>query len=105
MFSAESKPRHDTIAAAGERDVTMSDQEIESIYGFPVNVNIYTGEIKYVGEHHVEYDFHTSTGCSVATVSLPMRTNWRMRSCATLARPIQSVVVLTQSWWIGTMAL
>jgi hypothetical protein len=39
-----------TIAGNGERDVTMSDQEIASIYGLPGTVNIYTaGEIKYVG--------------------------------------------------------
>ncbi len=102
VFSAKSKPRHNTIAGAGGRDVTMSDQEIELVHGLPGTVNSYTGEIEYVGERHIEYDFDAFTG---RMYFYAMRASQRLSSNATLVRPSLSILGLTESWWIGTMAL
>eukprot|EP00978_Attheya_sp_CCMP212_P010616 scaffold25813_cov56-Attheya_sp.AAC.2 len=70
LFSEESKPRHGTIGGAAEPDVSISETQIEAIYGSPNTVNIYTGEITYVGEKHIEYNFNAFTGCSGAVVFL-----------------------------------
>jgi hypothetical protein len=81
-----------TIAGNGERDVTMSDQEIASIYGLPGTVNIYTA-----GE--IEYDFNAVTGCSGRLYFYSMRTNRRLCSSVVLVRSLLPMVGLTQSWW------
>jgi uncharacterized protein (DUF342 family) len=41
-----------------EIDVSISENEIEAIYGVPDTVNVYTGEISHVGATHIDYDFN-----------------------------------------------
>ena len=67
----ESKPTRETIAGAFDDDeADISTEDIERIFGKPGKVNIYTGEITYVGLHHIEYDINTFTSCSGACVFL-----------------------------------
>ena len=50
--------------------VNVSDDDLRRIFGSPGNVNIYTGKITLVGDHHIEYDINSYTGCSGAVVFL-----------------------------------
>jgi len=59
-----------TIVGAFETEVELSEAEIEKIYGKPGMVNIYTGEITYVGPQHIEYTINAFTGCAGAIVFL-----------------------------------
>jgi hypothetical protein len=73
MFNEDSKSTKKTIAGAFEGiyfKLEISVADIERIYGKPEKVNIYTGEIKLVGEMHIEYDINSFTGCSGAVVFL-----------------------------------
>ena len=72
MFDEDSKPTKKTIGGAFEQglEVNISELDIERIYGQPGKVNIYTGEIIYVGEKHIEYSINSFTGCSGAIVFL-----------------------------------
>jgi hypothetical protein len=69
-FNAEAKPRSDTISGRFEVNVPISEQLIELIYGVPNVVNIYTGQITYAGEKHIEYDFNAFKGCAGSIVFL-----------------------------------
>jgi hypothetical protein len=73
MFNEDSKPTKKTIAGAFEGidfELEISVADVQRIYGKPGKVNIYTGEIKFVGEMHIEYDINSFTGCSGAVVFL-----------------------------------
>jgi hypothetical protein len=48
----------------------VSEQQLETFFGPPNGVNIYTGEITFVGETHIEYDINSFKGCSGAVVFL-----------------------------------
>lgn len=69
-FPEEAKPNKITVAGAMENEVDISDTKLKAIYGEPGQVNIYTGEIKYVGKDFIEYDINSFTGCSGAVVFL-----------------------------------
>ena len=68
-FSDESKPTHKTIVGLNDPD-ELENVDIEKYYGKPGQVNIYTGEITYVGPKHIEYTINSFTGCSGAVVFL-----------------------------------
>jgi hypothetical protein len=70
VFPKHAKPTKKTIAGAFENEVDMDETEIKRIYGEHGQVNIYTGEILYVGKDHIEYDINSFTGCSGAIVFL-----------------------------------
>ena len=72
MFDEDSKPSKKTIGGAFEigTEVNISESDIEQIYGQLGKVNVYTGEIIYVGEKHIEYSINAFTGCSGAVVFL-----------------------------------
>jgi len=70
MFPKDAKPTKKTIAGAFEDEVDLQEEEIDKIYGEHTQVNIYTGEILYVGRDHIEYDINSFTGCSGAIVFL-----------------------------------
>jgi hypothetical protein len=70
LFKSQFKPTNKTIAGVGENNVVTSDKEIDLIYGSQHTVNIYRGQIIYVGESHIEYDINSFTGCSGAIVFL-----------------------------------
>lgn len=69
-FTNQSKPTSATIVAEIPED--FGELEIKKYYGEPgrVRVNIYTGDIKYVGPKHIEYSINSFTGCSGAIVFL-----------------------------------
>jgi len=69
-FPEEAKPTKITVAGALEDEVDIDDIQLKAIYGEPNRVNIYTGEILYVGEDFIEYDINSFTGCSGAIVFL-----------------------------------
>jgi hypothetical protein len=72
-YRRKAKPTATSIKEAGP-DVlrpTLSEQQIEDIYGKHDYVNIYTGKITYVGKDHIEYTCNTFTGCAGAIVFLP----------------------------------
>jgi hypothetical protein len=48
----------------------VTDETLREVFGEPRQTNIYTGEIKYVGTHHLEYDINSFNGCSGAVVFL-----------------------------------
>jgi hypothetical protein len=48
----------------------VSDDDLLSVFGSPGNVNIYTGKITLMGDHHIEYDINSFTGCAGAIVFL-----------------------------------
>jgi len=70
LFTPQAKPTRQTVASFGVQEVDISDMELERIYGQPNSVNIYTGEIMFIGDDHIEYDINSFTGCSGATVFL-----------------------------------
>lgn len=70
FFPPKAKPTRKTVASFGVSEVDISEAELERIYGLPDVVNIYTGEITFVGDDHIEYDINTFTSCSGATVFL-----------------------------------
>jgi hypothetical protein len=70
LFNDQSKPTQKTIVGLEEKEANISNKEIEAIFGRPGTVNIYTGNIKYVGSHHIEYDLNSFTGCSGAIIFL-----------------------------------
>jgi len=73
LFCEKAKPTKETIAGASSPNydtLGISEDDIKAIYGEPGYVNIYTGEITYVGESHIEYSFNSFTGCSGAVVFL-----------------------------------
>jgi hypothetical protein len=69
-FDEESKPNAKRIQGAFETSLALDEARIQDIYGKPGVVNIYTGEIAYVGTHHIEYNFNSFSGCSGAVVFL-----------------------------------
>jgi hypothetical protein len=70
LFTEQMKPNKFTIAGCGEQEILITEDKIREIYGEPNQVNIYTGEITYVGASHIEYSFNSFTGCSGAVVFL-----------------------------------
>jgi hypothetical protein len=70
LFSPQAKPTRKTVASVGFEEFVVSDMDLERIYGQPNTVNIYTGEITYVGDEHIEFDINTFTGCSGAVIFL-----------------------------------
>lgn len=56
--------------SADHRPVNVTDEDLQTIFGNPGNVNIYTGRITLAGDHHIEYDINSFTGCSGAIVFL-----------------------------------
>jgi hypothetical protein len=48
----------------------VTDEMLREVFGEPRQTNIYTGEIKYVGTHHFEYDINSFYGCSGAVAFL-----------------------------------
>ena len=50
--------------------LNVTDDDLRTIFGNPGNVNIYTGKITLVADHHVEYDINSFTGCAGAIVFL-----------------------------------
>jgi hypothetical protein len=70
LFTEQTKPNKFTIAGCGEEEILITEDKIREIYGEPNQVNIYTGEITYVGASHIEYSFNSFTGCSGAVVFL-----------------------------------
>ena len=69
-FPDEAKPTTKTVAGALEDEVDITDAQLKAIYGKPGQVNIYTGEILYVGKDFIEYNINSFTGCSGAVVFL-----------------------------------
>jgi hypothetical protein len=71
-FTNQTKPTRATIVGAddGEIPEAFGASEIKKYYGEPGRVNIYTGEIKYVGPKHIEYSINSFTGCAGAIVFL-----------------------------------
>jgi hypothetical protein len=72
FFTNQTKPTRATIVGAddGEIPEAFGASEIKKYYGEPGRVNIYTGEIKYVGPKHIEYSINSFTGCAGAIVFL-----------------------------------
>ena len=68
-FTEDSRPTPETIVGAADIEA-LKDLNIDTYYGQPGHVNIYTGEIKYVGPKHIEYSINSFTGCSGAVVFL-----------------------------------
>jgi hypothetical protein len=57
-------------ATAESTGAALDDDEAHYIYGEKDRCQIYTGEISYVGDHHIEYDVNAFGGCSGAIVFL-----------------------------------
>jgi hypothetical protein len=57
-------------ATAESTGAALDDDEAQYIYGEKDRCHIYTGEITYVADHHIEYDVNTFGGCSGAIVFL-----------------------------------
>jgi len=72
FFTNQTKPTRATIVGADDAEIPedFGESEIKKYYGEPGRVNIYTGEIKYVGPKHIEYSINSFTGCSGAVVFL-----------------------------------
>jgi hypothetical protein len=70
MFPKDARPTRKTIAGAFEEEVDEGEAEIKNIYGDHSQVNIYLGEILYVGRAHIEYNINSFTGCAGAIVFL-----------------------------------
>ena len=70
FFTKNSRPTKSRVAGVGETEKDISEEDLRKIYGEPDKVNIYTGKITHVGQHHIEYDINTFTGCSGAIVFL-----------------------------------
>ena len=70
FFTEKAQPTRETIVGIDGTKIpqNFSEAQIESYFGQPDRVNIYTGEILYVGEKHIEYDINSFTGCSGAIV-------------------------------------
>jgi hypothetical protein len=68
LFKEQTKPpAPTTVAGCGEREVPLTEDQIRLINGEPDKVNIYTGNITYVGASHIEYSFNSFTGCSAGS--------------------------------------
>ena len=66
-------PPHDTLKSSLLKMYSKLNAEtLEGIYGIQTErlANVYTGQITYVGDSHIEYDINTFTGCSGAVVFL-----------------------------------
>jgi hypothetical protein len=48
----------------------VPEEKLEELFGPAGSVTIYTGEISYVGDHHIEYSINSLKGCSGAIVFL-----------------------------------
>jgi len=72
FFTSQSKPTRETIKGADDGEIPddFGELKIKNFYGETDQVNIYTGEIKYVGPKHIEYSINSFTGCSGAVVFL-----------------------------------
>mmetsp|Transcript_33334 Transcript_33334/g.50290 ORF Transcript_33334/g.50290 Transcript_33334/m.50290 type:complete len:143 (+) Transcript_33334:1004-1432(+) len=72
FFTNQTKPTRATIVGANDAEIPddFGKSEIKKYYGEPGRVNIYTGEIKYVGPKHIEYSINSFTGCFGAIVFL-----------------------------------
>ena len=70
LFTEKSRPNAFSVAGCDEEQKKISTDELKRIYGEPEVVNVYTGQITYVGEKHIEYDINTFTSCSGAIVFL-----------------------------------
>jgi hypothetical protein len=65
------KPSLETARhSKGHPLVGVSEQQLETIFGPPNGVNIYTGEITFVGETHIEYDINSFKGCGAVVFLL-----------------------------------
>ena len=69
-FPVDGIPTKETITGVGEPKLAMKETKIREIYGEHSCVNIYTGEILFVGEDFIEYSINCFTGCSGAIVFL-----------------------------------
>ena len=76
-FRRKAKPTESTVKGSGPNMQTPMLEKLardkvsmEDIYGEPDRVNVYTGEITYVGKDHIEYSCNTFTSCSGAIVFL-----------------------------------
>ena len=69
-FPQEAKPTKKSVAGAFEDEVDVADAQLKTIYGEHGQVNIYTGDILYVGKDFIEYDINSFTGCAGAVVFL-----------------------------------
>ena len=71
LFSTQSKPTQERIV--GNKNVKLPNfkqDDVDKFYGLPDQLNIYTGEILYVGENFIEYSINSFTSCSGAIVFL-----------------------------------
>ncbi|CAB9531727.1 expressed unknown protein [Seminavis robusta] len=61
FFTNQTKPTRATIVGADDAEIPedFGESEIKKYYGEPGRVNIYTGEIKYVGPKHIEYSINS----------------------------------------------
>jgi hypothetical protein len=71
-FSDDSKPNRESISREDEDEIPESfgDDDLKRYFGETGKVNIYTGEIKYVGPTHIEYSINSFTGCAGCIVFL-----------------------------------
>jgi hypothetical protein len=71
-FAEEAAPNKTTISADAANPLNYTNDEIQELYGKPLQPNIYTGTITRAeeNEEHIEYDINTFTGCSGAIVFL-----------------------------------
>jgi hypothetical protein len=70
---AVAMPPHDGLRSSLQKAYPhLNESALDDIYGVASNrkVNVYTGEILYVGVSHIEYDNNTFEGCSGAIVFL-----------------------------------
>jgi hypothetical protein len=58
VYSTIGAEKEDALLKKDKKDI--SDVRLHEVFGEPCNVNIYAGEIKFVGEgHHFEHDINT----------------------------------------------
>ena len=72
VFSKLSKPTPETITG-NNKNVKLppdfqQDDIIENFFGLPDQLNIYTGEILYVGPNFIEYNINSFTGCCAGAI-------------------------------------
>jgi hypothetical protein len=71
---AVAMPPRDVLHSAfrGKKYKHLDATEVDNIFGVSTHrlVNVYTGEITFVGASHIEYDNNTFEGCSGAIVFL-----------------------------------
>jgi len=67
----ERKPTLTTARHSPENPLlNVSNDDLSAIFAKPGNVNIYTGKITLMADHHIEYDKNSFTRCSGAIVFL-----------------------------------